>query len=1374
MHSERIDCIDNDMREGLRSSTLSSSRRGKDKAGCLAAQENGKELSGDCGQVTDNGLDLSGKENPGVDSDYLRSGQEWVNSDGGMNKSDRRPNQAGFGGGNGMEAKNKHKGNGQHSAECSGDNVDQRMMEKQECVEGQAGVAGDILESHPPLLRELYNKGCSDLGNIGKNSDNGDKWKEVKEVSKGEVDVVSYGKEGAGGSKENSGCKEDCSGQGEKMKDEDLDIVRDDNKALQRRLIVLSANDIENGGCSNHLVSPEDEGGKPNKLQGGMMNCDAEIVFLESEPNALIDCKEKFGGSESFESKLHNGDQRIHLKEEAEELKSQIVGKVLRSRIVASNGSGKGGGAGQTRGRKRKRGIDTSDSALIKLKKDESVQPVGVFKKKCKGRRGRPPKVKPEGSVAVPPRGVLMKKHKRRGRPPKVKMEGNVQEMLCNKKVSQAEKKIKFPMSSSPLKRKRPGVYSHGSKDVFAGQALNIETKKFKSGNDLINAVDDSSGLGLERKEQNLESESKHKEIMRMGKPRSRRAQQNSVRQRIVDMLLSAGWKIEYRPRQDGRDYSDAVYVSPQGKTHWSVTLAYKVLKRDVEDGHIGNEPGTSFCFNPIPEEELKILFRVVVNKRTGNKQKKGDHDQDDMSDEDASGVKSMKKKSKNKSSSRGRKKKNPLPGEEGNAVYHTKRNLSSGRDGKPNRRQCALLVRSSSQELNSASDGFVAHSGKHSVLSWMIDSGSVPLDGKVVYRRRSKEILGGRITRDGIHCDCCGKILSLTEFEAHSGSKLCQPYENMYLDNGSSLLQCLLDSCTKQESCHSGFHAVNVDNNDPNDDTCGICGDGGDLICCDGCPSTFHQGCLKTQIPDGDWFCIYCSCKYCGTFDGDTSADSHQSSSLLLTCRFCEEKYHHSCIIQGDVTYVQSKGPTFCGRNCKQMFEQLQRLVGVKCDLGDGFTWTLIQRSDVKLNPSISLPQEIENNSKLAVAQSIMNECFLPIIDPRSGINLIHNILYSCGSNFMRLNFSGFFTAILEKGDEVISAASIRIHGEKLAEMPFIATRHLYRRQGMCRRLLGAIESALTSLDVERLVIPAITELSNTWTSVFGFKPIDDRSKVSMQHINMLVFPGTDMLEKQLSEPQFSEDVINPISGLQSCQTGGKHPAREETTCKSEVDNGSNHSCDMKSSTVDSSEPSNERCCVHPTLALGDSEEKLKTRADSERGCMKNANEDSGQTTAEGNGGQIGVGAHGVGGQSNIEAKGECHTGASTPAIFSFKETTLEEESKSIEDTVCKLSSPLGFRKMKVGGDLTLEVGMVALGAEHNGVPAEETDAMHHENSFSEVVLDPKGEPNAETVLSSIAEFNSKSSCNLSSGSGEHRSPDGFLAYVGPEVGSK
>ncbi|XP_058766884.1 uncharacterized protein LOC131640506 [Vicia villosa] len=635
--------------------------------------------------------------------------------------------------------------------------------------------------------------------------------------------------------------------------------------------------------------------------------------------------------------------------------------------------------------------------------------------------------------------------------------------------------------------------------------------------------------------------------------------EKQKLREQIREMLLNKGWTIDYRPRRN-RDYLDAVYINPGGTAYWSIIKAYDALQKQlIEDDQEAKAKGASSSFAPIADDVLNQLTRKTRKKMEKDlkmkKKKQRDDDNDSgkerqikrtagkkhhMNDNDSDsheqklssfikqGGKSVKTKLPENSVTGGSSKSQNATTDKSFPESDPK--LLHGRKSRKHGR-CTLLVRSSNKALNSESDDFVPYTGKRTVLSWLVDSGVVQVSQKVQYRRRKRVMLEGWITREGVHCGCCSKILTVSKFELHAGSKLPQPYQNIYLDSGVSLLQCQIDAWEKQENSGKiSFHSVDVDGNDPNDDTCGICGDGGDLICCDGCPSTFHQNCLDIQmLPPGDWHCPNCTCKFCGLASGTIDKEDDATVYALHTCDLCEKKYHDCCTKDMSALLANSNmsGHSFCGKNCKELFEHLKKYLGTKHELDAGFTWCLVRRTDDDSEAaSRGVTQRVECNSKLAVALTVMDECFLPVVDRRSGINLIHNSLYNSGSNFSRLNYTGFYTAILERGDEIISAASIRFHGTKLAEMPFIGTRHIYRHQGMCRRLFSAIEHALCSLKVEKLVIPAISELVHTWTTVFGFTHLEESLRQEMRSLNMLVFPGIDMLQKVLVEQGKLDDA--------------------------------------------------------------------------------------------------------------------------------------------------------------------------------------------------------------------------------------------------------
>ncbi|KAM7495404.1 hypothetical protein LguiB_030013 [Lonicera macranthoides] len=443
-------------------------------------------------------------------------------------------------------------------------------------------------------------------------------------------------------------------------------------------------------------------------------------------------------------------------------------------------------------------------------------------------------------------------------------------------------------------------------------------------------------------------------------------------------------------------------------------------------------------------------------------------------------------------------------------------------RKRKSQKGSCRLLPRSLNNGGKHCTEGKWFAVGERTVLSLLINSGVVSLNEVIQYRNPKDDsvVKDGLITLDGILCRCCNKVLSVSEFKSHAGYRLNRPCLNLFMESGKPFTLCQLEAWSAEYRARkSATRTIQVDEMDQNDDICGLCGDGGELICCDNCPSTFHQACLYAQeLPEGSWYCSDCTCRMCGDLVNDKEA---LKSPGALKCLQCGHKYHETCLEKGIKRVAASDNNAwFCCDSCKEVYSRVHSRIGITNHMSDGFSWTLLRCSDQKVQSAAQrfVAWKAECNLKLAVALTIMEECFLPMVDPRTGIDMIPHIVYNWGSEFARLNYQGFQTVVLEKDDLLISVASVRIHGVKVAEMPLIATCSKYRRQGMCRRLMNAVEEMLRSFKVEKLVISALPSLLETWTVGFGFEPLEESERRSLSgNTNLMVFPGTIWLKKSL-----------------------------------------------------------------------------------------------------------------------------------------------------------------------------------------------------------------------------------------------------------------
>ncbi|XP_017434654.2 uncharacterized protein LOC108341489 isoform X1 [Vigna angularis] len=416
-------------------------------------------------------------------------------------------------------------------------------------------------------------------------------------------------------------------------------------------------------------------------------------------------------------------------------------------------------------------------------------------------------------------------------------------------------------------------------------------------------------------------------------------------------------------------------------------------------------------------------------------------------------------------------------------------------------------------------------------IPSYLIDSNIILPRSKVYYKakgtnRAVRTLAEGKITHDGIKCNCCLTIYSFAGFEKHAtGSSTCRPSANIFLDDGKSLLDCQIQMMQGQKNSVASGKALSDLSLADNDYICSVCRYGGELILCDKCPSSFHKTCLGLEdVPEGDWFCPSCRCGICGQRKIDGDEVEH-----FLSCIQCEHKYHVRCLKNGAANTSRYNGNWFCGKDCEKIYEGLHKLLGEPIPVASNLTWTLVKF----INPdscdlgNVESDLVAESYCKLNLALSLMHECFEPLKEPLTSRDLVEDALFSRRSELNRINFQGFYTVLLERNEELVSVATVRVHGKKVAEIPLVGTRLQYRRHGMCRILVNELEKKLMKLDVERLVLPAVPSVLETWTGSFGFAKMTDYERSQFLDYTFLDFEGTIMCQKLLMNIASSDSVL-------------------------------------------------------------------------------------------------------------------------------------------------------------------------------------------------------------------------------------------------------
>ncbi|KAL8504646.1 hypothetical protein ACS0TY_015997 [Phlomoides rotata] len=425
-----------------------------------------------------------------------------------------------------------------------------------------------------------------------------------------------------------------------------------------------------------------------------------------------------------------------------------------------------------------------------------------------------------------------------------------------------------------------------------------------------------------------------------------------------------------------------------------------------------------------------------------------------------------------------------------------------------------------------------------------------LPDGTNLAYYSKGKKILGGYKQGNGIVCSCCNCEISPSQFEAHAGwAAKRQPYRNIYTSSGLTLHDIALMLANGQRLSGS-------------DDMCAVCGDGGELITCNGCPRVFHAGCLGLHcLPANDWHCPHCKDKFgpgrkatveskpiiirlkrvvkapefepggCVICRSQDFSAAKFDDRTVIICDQCEKEYHVGCLRESELCDLKElpEDKWFCCNECNKIFEALQNLACSGPEVIPAAASAAVYKKQATIGLNDKPMDEIrwcilsgksrfpDHLLLLSRAAAIFRERFDPIV-AKSGRDIIPVMVY--GRNISGQEFSGMHCVVLLVKSVVVSAALLRIFGRDVAELPLVATNRENQGKGYFQALFTCIESFLSSLSVKHLVLPAAVEAEPMWTNKLGFRKTTNEQMLKYtRDFQLTIFKGTYLLEKDVQQ---------------------------------------------------------------------------------------------------------------------------------------------------------------------------------------------------------------------------------------------------------------